>query len=707
MICVTITRMNGETTAYRFALAEGVQCRIGRDATCEISLPEENYLSRVHCLIFYSNGQLIIQDNQSSNGVFLGDQRIVSDFLVMNEAYRMGDCYMTVQEDEDAPDQQESTYEPGPGYASGYGQPVAYPSPTQAYPAQQTYASVEAYPSQPQPYSQPVATPPMQAYPQAGGYSQPSAYPAAQGYPQAYPPTAAYPQMGAYPAQQVYPQSPVYPQGYPQPQPYSQPAAYPAPGQQFYPQTVAYPAPGQQTYPQAETYPAPGQLAYPQAEAYPAPEQPSYPQAETYPTPGQQAYPRAEAYPTPEQPAYPQAETYPAPGQQSYPQAEAYPTPEQPAYPQAEAYPAPEQPAYPQAETYPAPEQPAYPQAEACPAAETYSTPAVGSREEVAAAMPSGGIEEILTNDLLGKEKNSLREKFSDVLAAGRKIDLLGNVANILSSGKRKLQHWRSGRRKKKASDGSGKNDQSVEEEETCDRAGDEELIRESPRVQPEPQAELEAPQTKSSADTSSESGTAARRVIVQRKRGKNAHKPELQMQGLPGNLIDLPTDFELLFRVTTPARRFEEGAPLRFFVKADRDCRIFLIAHDSEGGTELILPGNEQTDNLVFSAVEAKFPGMGHEDYHMVVEPPFGTETIVLLAVATTGKCDFAKELRERVKLHTADQRPGDLERQALLAFREKHGKHSNIGDLAWTSATLSITTLPQSTSGVSAVES
>ena len=118
MISVTITHTNGETTAYRFALVEGVRYRIGRDTSCEISLPDEEYLSRVHCFILYSNGQLMIQDNQSSNGVFLDDQRITSDFLVMNQPYRIGYCYMTVQED-DTPDEQEVPYQAPPAYSDG------------------------------------------------------------------------------------------------------------------------------------------------------------------------------------------------------------------------------------------------------------------------------------------------------------------------------------------------------------------------------------------------------------------------------------------------------------------------------------------------------------------------------------------------------------------------------------------------------------
>ena len=189
-------------------------------------------------------------------------------------------------------------------------------------------------------------------------------------------------------------------------------------------------------------------------------------------------------------------------------------------------------------------------------------------------------------------------------------------------------------------------------------------------------------------------SPNAKHKVVVHKRKNKKTSEPELQVIGLPGTLLDLPTGFDVLLRVTTPAPRFEEGAPLRFCVKTKQDCRVFLVAHDSSGGVEVILPGEDGTDNLAFAAVEAKFPSVGHEEYHMLVEPPLGAETIVLVAYGATTKCDFLKELRAKIAQSAPNQLPGELEKQAIADFCSKHPKQK---DIAWSSAVLNITTSPK----------
>ncbi len=739
MISVTITHTNGETTAYHFALVEGVRYRIGRDTSCEISLPDEEYLSRVHCFILYSNGQLMIQDNQSSNGVFLDDQRITSDFLVMNQPYRIGYCYMTVQED-DTLDEQEVPYQAPPAYASAYPPSSAYPVPTQAYPT-----PTQAYPV-------PQAYPPSAGYPQVGAYPAPQAYPQAEVYPtqQVYPQPVAYPQAEAYPARQVYPQPAVYPQAgaYPAQQVYPQPGSYPQveayPAQQAYPQAVPYPAPisypqaypasssypqvldysqantqpsvypqqGDYTVPDQQAYPLPEYSATPEQQAYPLPESPVAPEQQAYPLPESPAAPEQQAYPLPESPASPEQQAYPSPESPATPEQQAYPLPESPATPEQQAYPLQESPATPEQQAYPLPESPATPEQQAYPLPESPATP-----EQQAYPLP----ESSTTPEQHAEEKSgsgestaSMEEMLASELAAEKKADLRGKLSSIVSAGKNKFAHWGLGRRKDKGAADKEESTQPAEQpqlpaeeksheltdqlssdpisDDTKETASPREKAPElSPSPEPAPTLLQKKPEQLPVDHKKKQS------ALVHKKTGKKTLPPELQLKGLPGSLLDLPTDFMVHFRVTTPAARFEEGAPLRFYVKADCDCRVYIVAHDSQGGAELIMPGEDGTDNMVFPAVEAKFPNIGRTGYQMVVEPPFGTETVVLLAVATTHKCDFAKELHEKLKQSTPDQRPGQIENQALLAFREKHAKHAKFSKLAWSSAVLNITTVPK----------
>ena len=615
MISLNITKSTGETINYPFELTEGSVCRIGRDDSCEISLPEETYLSRVHCIISYANGQLIIQDNQSSNGIFLNEERIISDFLVMNAPYRIGGCTMVVEEQEQPAPQEYAPYAAAPqAYPQ---QPQAYP---QAYP-QQPQAYPQAYPQQPQAYPQ--------AYPQ-----QPQAYPQAypqqpQAYPQAYPQ-----QPQAYP--QAYPQQPqAYPQAYPQ-----QPQAYP----QAYPQQP-------QAYPQA--YPQQPQ-AYPQA----YPQQPQvYPQA--YPQqPEAYSQPEPQAYPQPE----PQAYSQPEPAVYAQPEAQAYPQPE----PQAYSQPEPE--LYPQPEAYPAEEE----------SAEEESLPAAA--EEA----PDVPMEDMLVRDLAEQQKEESQggggkwlKKMSDSLVEGKSkfFKLTDRLASLHKG-------------KADAPEAEAPAEESTEP--TPAPAPPTDAVEATPAAQaPLPKApEVSEPATPSPKAPAAAEADSRAAVKVARKKG--VKEPEVEEQGMPGNIMNMPYEFGLTLRVTAAAASFVEGASLRFRVRTEQDCRIFLISHCCDGSAELLLPGRKDTDTLVFSSVEGKFPGMGSRNYDLMIEPPFGREIITLLALGSTAKCDFTRELEAYIKAHETEH-AGELENGIIAHFREKHAK---MADIPWSSAVLHLYT-------------
>ena len=450
--------------------------------------------------------------------------------------------------------------------------------------------------------------------------------------------------------------------------------------------------------PDQQVYPLPEFPATPEPQAYPLPESPATPEPQTYPLPESPIAPEPQTYPLPESPIAPESQVYPLPEFPATPEPQTYPLPESPIAPEPQAYPLPESPATPEPQAYPLPESPATPEPQACPLPEFSTTTDQHAEEKSGSGESAASMEEMLASEL----------------AAEKKADLRGKLSGIVSAGKNKFGHWSLGRRKDK---GSADKEESTQPEEQHQPPAEEKSheLTDQPSSDPisDDAKKIASPREKAPEHSSSPGSMTTlsqkkpeqlpvdhkkkQSALVHKKTGKKPLPPELELKGLPGSLLDLPTDFMVHFRVTTPAARFEEGAPLRFYVKADCDCRVYIVAHDSQGGAELIMPGEDGTDNMVFPAVEAKFPNIGRTGYQMVVEPPFGTETVVLLAVATTHKCDFAKELHEKLKQSTPDQRPGQVENQALLAFREKHAKHAKFNKLAWSSAVLNITTVPK----------
>lgn len=388
MLIVTVTSTLGETTRRAFALEEGMRCCIGRDESCEISLPLESHLSRVHCILSYENGQLIIQDNQSSNGIFLNGERIVSDFLRLNEAYNLGNVVMVVSESDTAEETPAANgASPGEGDVREKA-PMIGETPLREGSFNPTEAMTEMPPSQDPGvlpdrnavrYPAQQGTPPyrQQAVPQGytgaqGGYG---AQPAAPVYPQAYgnqvAPAPGY--MQGYGASSGYPNASVYPQTY---SPYPQ-AGYGAVPQGY---PMGYPPPA---YPQGG-YPVnyPSQQAYPGGQNYPV--NPAYRQ--TYPTPQSQGYPYPVAAPV---------ASYPVPNTST---VAAQPYSSGQSYDVSESVPAPRE------ETLPVAE-------EGMQSEEKKETEGMSEEEQMAA--------ELEKNDSVSLEK-TLMDKVSDSLSSGK-----------------------------------------------------------------------------------------------------------------------------------------------------------------------------------------------------------------------------------------------------------------------------------------------
>ena len=453
MISVLITNSAGVTSTHTFAVGEGMQFRVGRDECCEVSLPQETFLSRVHCVIGYSNGQLTILDNQSSNGVFLNGQRIVSDFLVMNQPYRLGDCTMTVCEVE------EETETAGAETQAYAQQPATYPGDQQqpaAYP-QSAYANSSTDYSQPLPATQSYPmppeyqpTPPTQSYPMPPEYQQPSPtqpYPVQPGYPQqpygtpqGYPSQQApYPYPPA-PYQQAY-QQPSPTQGYSMPQEYQQPSptqGYSVPQEYQQPSpTQGYPAPQEYQQPSpTQGYPNPqgyAQQPYGTPQGYP-PQQAPYPYP---PAPYQQAYQQ----PSPTQ-GYPAPQEYQQPSPtQGYPDPQQTPVPQYDYQQQPVAQPYGQQPPqqeYQQQEAY-APNAATYGDgAAALPAQETYAAaPEQQGEYYQGGGQPDAGgetLEEMMAREL----EESSDKKWN-----------WGKMKASLAAGTDKIRRWANGVTKK------------------------------------------------------------------------------------------------------------------------------------------------------------------------------------------------------------------------------------------------------------------
>ncbi|MCI6981988.1 MAG: FHA domain-containing protein [Akkermansia muciniphila] len=123
----------------------------------------------------------------------------------------------------------------------------------------------------------------------------------------------------------------------------------------------------------------------------------------------------------------------------------------------------------------------------------------------------------------------------------------------------------------------------------------------------------------------------------------------------------ELPADFGLRFRLDSVLVSNDGECCLRFGAHADSDCCLYLVQHDVEGATELLLPEAPDTPNRLYADVEALFPPLSDKcDYEYELAPPYGEEVVV--AVACSQPVPLPGALAEQLKRGDCPPVQGEL---------------------------------------------
>jgi membrane-bound lytic murein transglycosylase D len=85
ILCVTVGATSGDRREFKFAKP----FRIGRVADCDVCVPNE-YVSRHHAEVTFENEAWWVVDLNSSNGIFVGDQRFKRVSVVQEITIRLG-----------------------------------------------------------------------------------------------------------------------------------------------------------------------------------------------------------------------------------------------------------------------------------------------------------------------------------------------------------------------------------------------------------------------------------------------------------------------------------------------------------------------------------------------------------------------------------------------------------------------------------------
>ena len=96
MFALLITDSTGETHIHPISPEEGRSYTLGRSEECDIALPTEIHLSRTHCILTIYGQRVYLQDNNSSNGIFVGSRRITEEYMDTEREYQIANCRMVL-----------------------------------------------------------------------------------------------------------------------------------------------------------------------------------------------------------------------------------------------------------------------------------------------------------------------------------------------------------------------------------------------------------------------------------------------------------------------------------------------------------------------------------------------------------------------------------------------------------------------------------
>lgn len=92
----------GQTTVHNLGGEIGAEFTIGQAEDNSIPLPDAQDLSSTHCRIIKTENGFAIQDNQSANGVYLGERKVDYELMLPGESYTMASVQLVLVEDEAA-----------------------------------------------------------------------------------------------------------------------------------------------------------------------------------------------------------------------------------------------------------------------------------------------------------------------------------------------------------------------------------------------------------------------------------------------------------------------------------------------------------------------------------------------------------------------------------------------------------------------------
>lgn len=95
---IKVMLMSGPDDGKELTLS-GTEFTIGRREKCDICIPYDTSVSRTHARLMVRGGVLLLTDEESRNGTYIGRRRLKdTEVLGVGELFRIGNTWVRVQE---------------------------------------------------------------------------------------------------------------------------------------------------------------------------------------------------------------------------------------------------------------------------------------------------------------------------------------------------------------------------------------------------------------------------------------------------------------------------------------------------------------------------------------------------------------------------------------------------------------------------------
>ena len=155
-----------------------------------------------------------------------------------------------------------------------------------------------------------------------------------------------------------------------------------------------------------------------------------------------------------------------------------------------------------------------------------------------------------------------------------------------------------------------------------------------------------------------------------------------------------IPVQFGLSLSTADGRTSYREGETVSFLVRAEADCYLVLLDHQSDGQTVILYPNSLHPDSFIRKGEQVRVPSGSDAGFALVVGEPFGDDRIE--AIAATGKNSLHKRFTDLAPGPGESQPVSVVTRGLFVAAVDGIAGDGTPSGVRWSAAAINLSTWP-----------